>query len=89
MNKIERHKQILIEMHDLYQRKNHDYGDAFGEAYKELGAISGVTRIYDKFKRLITLIKSESKVKDETIDDTLIDLANYCIMLKMEIENEC
>ena len=86
MNKIERHKQILVEMHDLYQRKNHDYGDAFGEAYKELGTISGVTRIYDKFKRLMTLIKSESKVKDETIDDTLSDLANYCIMLKMELE---
>ena len=88
MNKIERHKQILVEMHDLYERKNHDYGDAFGEAYKELGAISGVTRIYDKCKRIMTLIQSESKVKDETIDDTLIDLANYCIMLKMEIEDE-
>ena len=32
----------------------------------------------------------EQKVKDESIDDTLMDLANYCIMELVErmVENE-
>ena len=28
---------------------------------------------------------NDAKVKDERVEDTLLDLANYCIMLKMAI----
>ena len=45
-----------------------------------------MVRIYDKVSRLETLLKKENKqlVNDESIEDTLIDLANYCIMEVIE-----
>lgn len=36
---------------------------------------------YDKMNRLVTLTKEDAAVKDESIDDTLRDLACYSIML--------
>lgn len=32
--------------------------------------------------------KKEQKVEDESIIDTLLDMANYCIMTVIELENE-
>lgn len=88
MNKYEKHIEICKELNQIYRDKNHDYGDSFGETYKKLGIISAVTRIADKVNRLQTLCTKESKVKDESIRDTLIDLANYAIMTIIEIEGE-
>lgn len=88
MNKYEKHIEICKELNRIYRDKNHDYGDSFGETYKKLGIISAVTRITDKVNRLQILCTKESKVKDESIRDTLIDLANYAIMTIIEIEGE-
>lgn len=87
MNKLNKHKDICIELHELYKNKNHDYGDSFGETYKKLGIISAVTRITDKVNRLQSLCTKEQKVADETLRDTLIDTANYAIMTLIEIDN--
>lgn len=78
------HKKICKEMTDLYERKNHDYGDSFAKLRNELpNAI--LVRIYDKYSRLKTLMQGvDQKVKDESIDDTLMDVANYCIMELLE-----
>ena len=46
-----------------------------------------VIRLEDKLSRLKTLIKSENKV-DESIEDTLMDLANYAIMTLIELRVE-
>ena len=88
MNKYEKHIEICKELNRIYRDKNHDYGDSFGETYKKLGIISAVTRITDKVNRLQILCTKESKVKDESIRDTLLDLANYAIMTIIEIEGE-
>ena len=37
--------------------------------------------------RFKQLIKQEAEVKDESIIDTLMDLANYSIMTIIELEN--
>ena len=73
-------------MSNLYERKNHDYGDSFAKMRKEFdNAI--LIRIYDKYSRLKTLKSGvEQKVLDENIKDTLFDLANYCIMELIEME---
>lgn len=85
---VEQHERICKKLNETYAAKNHDYGNAFGESYKELGAISAVTRIYDKTNRLVSLVKKkEQKVNDESFKDTAMDLANYAIMLVMELEN--
>ena len=87
MTKAERHADICMELNETYKKKNHDYGDSFGETYRKLGIISAVTRITDKVNRLASLCtkpSEEQKVLDESIDDTLMDAANYCIMTLVE-----
>lgn len=86
MDKFEKHLNICRELNNIYKRKNHDYGDSFGETFKKLGPISAVTRITDKVNRLQTLVMSERKVNDETVIDTLKDLANYAIMTIIELD---
>lgn len=88
MTKIDKHKQICKELNELYENKNHDYGNSFGETYRKLGLISAVTRILDKTNRLQTLCTKEQLVSDESIRDTLIDLANYAIMTIIELDKE-
>ena len=66
---------------ELYSRKNHDYGNSFDKGMDNIGMAYGVGRIYDKMNRLITLTKKEAQVKDESIDDTLRDLACYSMMM--------
>lgn len=69
------------------QRKNQDYGDSFGETFQKLGLISAVTRIADKTNRLQSLCVNKQNVKDESIKDTLMDLANYAIMTLIELDS--
>lgn len=91
MNKIQRHLEIVQSLNQLYASKNSDYGDSFGETYQKLGIVSAITRISDKYNRLVSLAtkpEEERKVKDESIQDTLLDMANYCIMTVIEMEAE-
>lgn len=85
---VEQHADICKELNDTYKKKNHDYGNSFGQTFEKLGIISAVTRITDKYNRLVslsTLPLSERQVQDETISDTLLDMANYCIMTEIEL----
>lgn len=81
MNKLEIHAGICDGIKDLYQRKNADYGDSFAKARK---AVPNYTlgKLYDKSSRYMNLtIKGETSAQvDESLDDTLMDLANYAIM---------
>lgn len=81
MNKLEIHAGVCDGIKDLYQRKNADYGDSFAKARK---AVPNYTlgKLYDKFSRYMNLtIKGETSAQvDESLDDTLMDLANYAIM---------
>nr|WP_246582909.1 nucleotide modification associated domain-containing protein [Clostridium mobile] len=86
MDKASKHMEICTELNELYKRKNHDYGDSFGKTYEEYGAVMAAIRLEDKLQRFRRLIKAESKVKDESIRDTLIDLANYAIMTIIEMD---
>ena len=85
---VKEHYDICVALNDLYERKNHDYGNSFGETYEKLGIISAVTRLNDKHNRLISLCTKGQRVADESIEDTLRDMANYAIMTLMEIERE-
>lgn len=90
MNKVEHHAKLCKEMNDLYARKNADYGDSFGKSFEEEGMAMARIRLGDKFNRFKTLSRSvERKVLDESIRDTLIDLANYAIMTVLEMEAGC
>ena len=89
MSKIEKHKQICEYIHNLYVKKNHDYGDSFHLSFVEEGMAMARIRLSDKLNRFKTLSRNmKQEVNDESIRDTLIDLANYAIMTILEMENE-
>lgn len=87
LSKVQRHARICEEINKLYERKNHDYGDSFHQTFVEEGMAMARIRLGDKFSRFKTLSRGgEQKVNDESIRDTLIDLANYAIMTVVEME---
>lgn len=87
MNKYQKHKEICDSLNELYITKNKEYGDSFGKAFKEFGPYSGTIDIYHKMQRLIYIVKNNGKeLEYESIEDTLRDLANYSIMLLVEME---
>lgn len=74
-------KEVTQKLEKLYQEKNKKYGNSFKELVDDLGPNSGVVQIIHKANRLKSLIKH-----GENIEDTLMDLANYSIMLLMELK---
>lgn len=87
--KAARHYAICQKLNAVYKAKNHDYGDSFGDTFKKLGIISAVTRLSDKMNRLMSLaVTHDAQVKDEKIEDTLLDMANYAIMTLIELGYE-
>ena len=83
------HSAICDELKSLYYRKNTDYGDSFHKTFIEEGMAMSRIRLTDKLERFKRLTRSgEQNVKDESIRDTLIDLANYAIMTIVEMERE-
>lgn len=79
--------EVVNELFELYVVKNSDYGDSFNDLLNEFGLITVVIRLQDKMNRLKTIAKNDGEysVKDETIKDTLMDLANYSIMALMRL----
>ena len=90
MDKNILYENIIEELKTTYVNKNSDYGDSFGEGFKKWGILSAMVRISDKYNRLANLVSTnkEIQVVDETIEDTLKDLANYCIMTIIELKND-
>lgn len=86
-----RHLDLCNQLHLIFLQKNRAYGDSFHKLYKELGIISAVTQISHKYNRLVNLAKDRNNkidIGDESITDTLLDMANYCIMTALEIQRE-
>ena len=85
--KVKLHADVCRYLNDLYAKKNHDYGDSFHQTFVEEGMAMARIRLGDKFGRFKTLSKSSGQqVSDESLKDTLLDLANYAIMTVMEME---
>ena len=72
--------EIVKEMTELYAKKNHDYGNSFEEGMNKIGMPYGIGRLYDKMNRILTLTKVKAEITDESIEDTLKDLACYSVM---------
>lgn len=89
MDKYDLHKKLCEDIHSTYVAKNKDYGDSFTDSINEWGLVASMVRIGDKYNRLKTLIKNPNNqhVKDESIIDTYMDMANYCLMSVMAIKN--
>lgn len=86
---VARHRKIVMGLNELYAKKNADYGDSFHETFKEEGMAMARIRLSDKLNRFKSLTRGNSQqVADESIRDTLLDLANYAIMTVIEMDRE-
>jgi hypothetical protein len=93
---------LLVDMKETFEkcleiaiRKNNDYGGTNKDPYANFrnSTMVGVSvekgmlvRMMDKMSRISTLLDKQAKVTDESIEDTLEDLANYAIIMKSYIK---
>ncbi len=92
------HADFCQRMQDVTRAKNHDYTGDSEDPFanftlaERLGACSTeqgfVVRISDKLSRIASLIDKTAQVKDESIADTLHDLANYCALFAGYLESK-
>jgi hypothetical protein len=87
------HAEICGKGLELMKRKNHDYAGRSGDdpfanfrRVESMGICSTeagfLVRFTDKISRLSTFCEAgELLVKDESVEDTLVDIINYCVLL--------
>ena len=83
--------EITEEMHQTYLKKNADYGNSFDQSLDEFGLTAAVVRMQDKLNRLKKLSRNfeeAPEVVDESVGDTLLDLANYAILTVKWLKND-
>lgn len=95
-------KLLLKEMSEVFSnalkivdKKNQDYAtdsDPFlnfrGSEQVGVSVSRGIlVRMMDKITRIGNLLEKEAVVKDESIEDTLLDLCNYCALLLVYLKN--
>lgn len=85
---VNRFEDITNKMIRIFKKKNHDYGNSFEQSLNEEGLAASRIRMGDKWNRFKTLSKpkTEAKVNDESLRDTLIDLGVYCILTIMWLD---
>ena len=89
MNDVQRFDHIQVEMRDTFKSKNADYGNSFSQLYQEFGdngIITAAVQISHKYHRFMNLIKGTPAKVNESLRDTLLDLANYCVLTVMELD---
>lgn len=94
---VEFSKEFFGKCHEIMESKNADYSGAQDDPFANFKAIEiyGIatevgflTRMTDKMARLASFIKrGELLVKDESVTDTLRDLANYSMLLAAYLED--
>ncbi len=90
---VTQHGALCDELKDITARKNADYTGAGTDdpfhnfkSVQELGICTTeqgfLTRMTDKMARIASLTKTgKQMVKDESVEDTLKDLANYSLLM--------
>lgn len=84
--------KVTKNMRDIMVRKNSDYTGGNKDPFGNFSAVEHIdfgvsteqgilVRMTDKIKRIASFVKQGTlQVKDESVSDTLLDLANYCIL---------
>ena len=89
MDNVEQFKKMTAKMAELYEEKNRNYGNSFDKSLDEDGLLVSKIRLGDKYNRFSSLLKQKSEgTSDESIVDTLVDLANYAIMTVMWMKDQ-
>lgn len=95
---LAKYSHVTQKMYRIMKSKNADYAGLVGDPFANFelievlskGVISRemgtVVRMSDKLSRVIRLLQNSNQVLDEKIEDTLLDLANYSILLVLMLE---
>lgn len=77
-NPVEEFKLLQMEMAELYELKNKDYGSAIERGMDKLGNSYMASMLFNKTERFINLSsKNEEDINFESLEDTLRDIAVY------------
>lgn len=88
MSDADRFKRITEWMAETFKEKNHDYGNSFSKLFAKYGMKYALMHLEEKFNRIETLSEKQGQVKQESINDSLMDAANYCILTLIELEKQ-
>lgn len=86
MDKTFYHHLICKDLHDLYEKKNADYGNSFADIFAEVGMAYAYGHMAEKLRRVRSLMNNPAAVKGESMRDSLVDLANYAILTVVELD---
>jgi hypothetical protein len=95
---VEFHGDFFAKGIEISAAKNADYTGATNDPFANLRSVEQLgistevgllTRMMDKMSRISSFVaKGELSVKDESAQDTLLDLANYCALFAGVIEDK-
>lgn len=89
MDNVKHFETIVNEMAETYAKKNKDYGNSFDKTLDKWGPNIALARLEDKLNRVVQLTQSgKAEVNDESVEDTLKDMATYAIMFLMWRQNK-
>ena len=94
---LQYHREACDKLIAITASKNADYTGDSDDPFKNFRGVEQdgicsteqgfLTRMRDKWSRTVSLVMRQlrtgegARVKDETLEDTLFDFANYCILL--------
>lgn len=90
------HETVLTRSREIMAKKNHDYskegalGNFFvAESLQACSAENGIiVRMGDKLSRLVSVLSKGNLVKDEALEDTILDIVNYSVLLIAVIQDK-
>ena len=78
---------LTKQMLEIFRKKNADYGDSTTQTFNEFGLTSYAVRLNDKLNRIKSFCrKGELEVKDESVVDSLMDMASYCLLAVIDVK---
>lgn len=81
------HRSITMALENMYNKKNEDYGNSFEKSLDKRGLVVAIMRMEEKLERADKLNETgKTLVEDESLVDSIMDLANYAIMTAMWVE---
>ena len=88
ISKEDQFKAITENMLKTFVAKNSDYGNSFEQSCDTFRTVAAVVRMNDKMNRINKLYNNTKIARvDEKLEDTLLDLANYCILTVMYLKS--
>lgn len=80
-------RDICNQMIELNIRKDSDYGASYWNLLREFGDVAAVIPLQNKLDRIKNIIRKGGEVHNESLSDSVLDLACYAVMYLVGLEN--